>query len=206
MSISLSECLVSLPDLSEYHDPLDSPIIFTGTEVISGGTHRSAEKGVVSNAHYFLKCLGIAQHFKIDFLPITWQPALKIVGAGATARIRQALVNIQTDFAFKRYGESQQYSSTAEQHKKLRALIQEISVLGLLAVRNHPNIITLIGLCWDVVAEAATVWPVLVFEKSRHGDLRKFMQYGVGRRLNLSERQLLCADIAEAVLCLHING
>ena len=193
--------------MPEYHDPLDSPIVFTGPQVTSKGSSTSTDEGIGSNTHQnFLKCLGVAQVFKVDFLPITWQPALKTVGTGATARIRQALVNIQTDFAFKRYWESERCTSTEEESKMFRALIQEISVLGLLSIRSHPNIITLAGLCWDIIPESGRVWPVLVFEKSRHGDLRAFMQNGVGRRLDLEKRLELCADIATAVMYLHANS
>lgn len=45
--------------------------------------------------------LAIAQKLEIDFLPITWQPALSKVGAGGTAEIRQSLIHLQMSFAFK---------------------------------------------------------------------------------------------------------
>ena len=193
--------------MSEYHDPLDSPIIFTGPQVTLKDSHTCIDEGDGSNTHQnFLKCLAVAQVFKVDFLPIIWQPALKSVGAGATARIRQAPVNTRTDFAFKRYWESQRCTSAEEESKMFQAIIQEISVLGLPSIRSHPNIIRLAGLCWDIIPKSGRVWPVLVFEKSRHGDLRLFMQNGVGRRLDLEKRLELCADIATAVMWLHANS
>lgn len=193
--------------MSDYNDPLDAPVVFTGPQATSGGSCAFPDEVVGSNAHQdFLRCLGLAQHFKVDFLPITWQSALKAIGTGATARIYQALVNIQTDFAFKNFRDSRRFASAEEESKLFRALIQEISVLGLPSIRSHPNIITLTGLCWDVNPESERVWPVLVFEKSKHGDLRAFMQSGVGRRLDLNKRLELCADIAAAVMCLHANS
>lgn len=193
--------------MSEYHDPLDFSIVLSGPRVTSKSSPSFTDEGAGPNAHlYFLKCLGLAQHLNIDFLPITWQRGLESVGFGATSRIRQALVNTDTDFAFKSYRESQRCTSAEEENKLFRTLIREISVLGLPSIRRHPNIITLAGLCWDIVPETGTVWPVLVFEKSRHGDLRVFMQNGVGRRLDLEKRLELCADIATAIMYLHANS
>lgn len=192
---------------SEFYDPLDFPINFTAPHASSKRTVASISEYNSSKAQQdFLRCLGAAQHFNVDFLPIMWQPALKIIGAGATAQIHQALVNTQTDFAFKRFLGTQQSFSAEEQGKLFRALIQEITILSLPSIRHHPNIIDLAGLCWDVVPETGSVWPVLVFEKSRHGNLRTFMQDGVGRQFKFHERLKLCADVARAVLCLHANS
>ena len=193
--------------ISEGYDPLDSPIRFTVSHASSKRTVTSISEYRSSNVQQdFLRCLGAAQHFNVDFLPITWQPALNIIGAGATARIHQAPVNIQTDLAFKRFLGSQQSFSAKEQRRLFRALIQEITILSQKSIRNHNNIINLAGLCWDVVPETGSIWPVLVFEKSRHGNLKTFMENGVGRRLKFHDRLKLCADLASAVLCLHTNG
>ncbi len=50
----------------------------------------------------FVSLLALAQKLRIEFLPITWQPALQGIGLGATAEIRQSLMNLQMSFAFKR--------------------------------------------------------------------------------------------------------
>lgn len=69
----------------------DTSALVTYTK--SGETHQSASS--TSNEEYdLLDFLGVAQSLKIDFLPITWQPALGKVGEGGTAVIYQALVNI----------------------------------------------------------------------------------------------------------------
>lgn len=115
----------------------------------SGETGQSA--GSISDQEYnydFLDFLGVAQSLKIHFLSITWQPALDKVGEGGTAKIRQALIDIRMTFAFKRlkhplHGE--------QESRNLRALIAEISILGHPAIRPHPNIITIEGICWDVI-------------------------------------------------------
>lgn len=170
----------------------------------SGQTGQSA--GSISNQEHkydFLDFLGVAQSLKIDFLPITWQPGLEQVGEGGTAKIRQALIDIRMTFAFKRlkhplHGE--------QESRNLRALVAEISILGHPAVRPHPNIITLEGICWDVIDGGEKVWPVLVFEKTSCGDLNMFMTSGPGRELNLQERLDILFDIALAIKDLHTIG
>lgn len=59
----------------------------------------------------FLRFLGIAQSLQIDFLPITWQPALDIIGQGGTVKIRQSMVILQMSFAFKRLASTEQIQS-----------------------------------------------------------------------------------------------
>ena len=101
--------------MSEYHDTLDFSIVLSGPRVTSKSSPSFTDEGAGPNAHLcFLKCLGLAQHLNIDFLPINWQRGLESVG---TARIRQALVNADTDFAFKSFRVSQQCFSAEEESK-----------------------------------------------------------------------------------------
>ncbi len=167
-----------------------------------GETRQSASSA--SNQEYdFLDFLGVAQCLKIDFLPITWQPALDGAGEGGTAKIHQALINIQTTFAFKRLKHPW---SAMDESRNLRALLAEISVLGHPAIRYHPNIANIEGICWDVVDGGEQVWPVLVFEKTRIGDLNRFMTTSSGKELDMGDRLDMLFDIALAVRDLHAAG
>ena len=169
---------------------------------IGGRTVQSACS--ISKIEYdFLDFLGVAQNLRIDFLPISWQPALERVGEGGSAEIRQALINLQTTFAFKRLKRSR---SSMEEAQKWSTLIAELSILGHHAVRKHPNIAKIEGICWDVISGGEKVWPVFVFEKSRHGDLGMFMSSDLGRRLGFKERLDLLYDIALAIRDLHTIG
>ncbi len=168
----------------------------------SGETYQSASS--ISNKEYnFLDFLGVAQSLKIDFLPITWQPELDKVGEGGTARILQSLINIQTTFAFKRLKHPW---SRMDEYQYMRALIAEISVLGHPSIRYHPNVASIEGICWDVVLGGKEVWPVLVFEKARYGDLTKFMTSGLGKELDSKHRLEMLFDIALAIRDLHATG
>ena len=168
----------------------------------SGKTYQSASS--TSNKEFdFLDFLGVAQSLKIDFLPITWQPALDKVGEGGTAEIRQALINIQMTFTFKHLKRPR---SAMEKTRNLRALIAEISILGHPAIRYHPNVANIEGICWDVVLDGEEVWPVLVFEKTRYGDLNRFMTSGPGKELDSKHRLEMLFDVALAVRDLHATG
>lgn len=153
------------------------------------------EKTPLKNLNDFISVLALVQQMEFDFLPITWHPALEKVGAGATAEIRQALVNVQTSFAFKRIG--------LEREDAFSALSSEISALGNPIVRGHDNIINLVGICWDVNPDGPTIWPVLVFEKATYDNLEEFMQSDNGRRLSKSQILCLMRDIGSALACLH---
>ena len=168
----------------------------------SGKTFQSACS--TSKDHYdFLDFLGVAQSLRIDFLPISWQPALDRVGEGGSAEIRQGSVNLQTTFAFKRLKRSH---SSVEEAQNWHPLIAEISILGYHAVRKHRNIVNVEGICWDIISGGESVWPVLVFERTRHGDLGIFMSSDIGRRLSFKERLDILCDLALAIRDLHTIG
>lgn len=149
----------------------------------------------------FLTFLGIAQHLNIDMIPITWLPAMDVIGRGATAEIRENIATLQIRLAFKRLN----LERLSEGERSIKPLIAEMSILGQPSIREHPNILTLEGVCWDV-AKGGDVWPVLVFQKSEHGDLAKFMVRAPGKDLCAEDRLRLCADIAAAVMTMHSNG
>lgn len=172
------------------------------TYVISGNTHQSA--GSASDKEYdFLDFLGVAQSLKVDFLPITWQPALDNVGEGGTAVIRQALINLQMSFTFKHLKHPR---SAEEKARNWAALIAELSILGHPAIRHHPNVANIAGICWDVVRGGEEVWPVLVFEKTRYGNFDRFMTSGPGNELDSRHRLDMLFDVALAVRDLHATG
>ena len=146
----------------------------------------------------FISFLGTVQASGIDFLPIRWQTGLDTVGQGATAEIRQLYIDLQTSFAFKRF-----HWSHWSESRNYQALMCEVSILSHPSVRSHPNVIRLEGVCWDISFDNEEVWPVLVFEKARHGDLRKFLRTNTDRHIKWDDRIKLCADIATAIMLLH---
>ncbi len=67
-----------------------------------------------------------------------------------------------------------------EEIQTWRVLLAEISILSHPTIRRHPNVVNIEGICWDVTADEGKVWPVLVSEKTGHGDLKRFMTKGAG--------------------------
>lgn len=147
--------------------------------------------------------LAVAQSCNTAFLPITWQPALDKLGAGATAEISQSLINLQTSFAFKRTAISNFPQGGLLNDRTFQALMSEVSVLSHPSIRGHPNIINLEGICWEIPLGRDKALPVLVFQKAQLGDMEKFMRSDQGMDLSFQARLELCAHIAAAITVMH---
>ena len=168
----------------------------------------------------FITFLVIAQSLQIDFLPITWQHGLRNIGEGATGEIREALLDKNTSFAFKRRLFKKSFSFEEFKGQNLPTLVAETSILHTPSICSCPNIIDLVGVCWEVFYEdefalsrdepvdfsKAAVIPVLVFQKSKFGDLHTFMMHGAGKTLSFDERLHLCIGVAEAISRMHAHG
>lgn len=148
----------------------------------------------------FLAFLATAQAFGIELLPLAWDAGRGVIGAGGSARIQQALVDINTSLAFKTY-----HSRDRTEEQIFWTIINEITILSQPFVRNHTNIAQLQAFCWDISPNDDKPWPVLVFEKSHLGDLHHFVA-DKGRSMEVHERVKLCLDIARAVMDMHTNG
>ncbi|KAH5998803.1 hypothetical protein HBI65_133820 [Parastagonospora nodorum] len=112
--------------------------------------------------------LSVASAWEIDIISYTWYPNLGDIGQGQTGGIQQSIANLQTSFAFKTFDRLSSELAFEE-------AISEIRVLGDPQIRGHPNIISLEGICWNILA-TGDVLPVLVFEKTNLGSLSSFMQ------------------------------
>lgn len=167
--MSLSREVASLDDEEEevFKD--------TRTNNPSHGGSIEADQSALQLA--FLDFLDAAQFFMIDCMPIRWQSGLEPVGIGGTATIFQRHVNKETALTFKRVHVEK--LSLNDYVSALRVLRSELETLGNRQIRACMNIAHLNGICWDF--RGSLVWPVLVFEKSTYGDLKRFMQSDEGR-------------------------
>jgi serine/threonine protein kinase len=150
----------------------------------------------------FIAVLALAQRLHIDFLPLTWQEMLETLGEGGQARINQASIDLQTSFAFKRFGDPQNCNS---EQTSFQDIVSEMIVFSHSLIQNHPHIVKLEGICWDI-PEDGQIWPVLVFQKAHLGDLYHFSISGKGRNLSFEGRLKLCTDIGTAVRDMHSNS
>lgn len=188
----------------------------------SGSDFESAIPQKPLDRYDLITFLGIAQRLRIQLLPITWQPALDRIGQGATAEIRESVATINFSFAFKRPDVRSFFDFEAFERRLLPCLIDEISILGLPRIRKHPNIIDLEGICWEVISGKGMrisreipvdftggdqgIVPVLVFQKSKYGDLYHFMMQDAGKELSFSDKIDLCIDVARAIAEMHSQG
>jgi len=144
--------------------------------------------------------LAVAQWRNIDFLPITWQQMLSSIGVGGTARMKQSIVSEHVNLAFKRLHLEK---ATAEGRAiALQTVMTEVAVLGHPIIRGLPCFIRLEGVCWDFTDDDG-VWPVLVFKKADHGNLREFLEEGEGREISFAQRLAICSEIGSAVMTMH---
>jgi len=162
-----------------------------------GASATPAYPGDAYSDYGFIAVLGLAQRLKIDLLPITWQAPLGCIGRGGQSEINQALVNVQTSFAFKRFNRTK--------CDPFKEAVQEIVVLSHPVVQDHPHIVKLLGICWDI-PEDDKVWPVLVFEKTHLGDLYHFARSSKGKNLSLEEKLRICVDVGIAIRDMHQNS
>lgn len=154
-----------------------------------------------SQDYDLISFLGIVQHLRIEILPVAWQPALDKVGLGGTAEIRQAHVKSETGFAFKLIKQAER--ARWNERRIFQMLVSEISVLGHPLIREHPNVISLQGICWDA-APNGQIWPVLVFKRAEFGNLKEFAESDIGQGMSFEDRCRLCASIAVAVRDMHM--
>ncbi|KAM0452901.1 hypothetical protein ACHAO4_005320 [Trichoderma viride] len=164
--------------------------------------NHAANKTVLNSPYNLLSLLATAQDKQVDFLPVTWDEATS--ARGGQASISQSFFNEKLSYVFKRLHRNFKYP--ADEIIALRAVISEIIVLGHPEIRGHPNIVRLVGVCFEVDAQTKIPWPVLVLQKAEHGDLKKFIESPRGKGLSLRERLDLCVDVAAAVTLMHREG
>lgn len=146
----------------------------------------------------FISFLATAQALQIEFLPLVWDTARESLGTGGTSVIHQALMNVDTSFAFKTY-----HKRGRTEEQVFRILINEMTIMSQAFVREHANIAQLQEICWEISSDDKP-WPVLVFEKADFGDLDHFARHR-GKDMKIDQRLGLCLDIGRAIMDMHAN-
>ena len=126
------------------------------------------------------------------------------IGQGGQATISQALATVQIRVAFKRFRDN--LTGNSDDDKPFQAIVKEIIMLSHHAIRDHPYVATLEGICWDIPGDGNQIWPVLIFEKTEFGDLYDFAKTGRGSALSTQEKLGLCTDIGIAIRDMHTNS
>jgi hypothetical protein len=157
--------------------------------------------------------LCIAQTLSVDLLPITWHSALEQAGIGATATLRERLVNVSLSLLFKRV-HPRHFAHLPEavaERMTFKTLSTEMWIARHHGVVKSPYLINLEGVSWDVEKDGR-VWPVLVYEKAEHGSLEEFLKKTsvtsshTSALTSFSEKVQICAQIAQGIATLHKAG
>jgi hypothetical protein len=139
--------------------------------------------------------LSVVQQCNVDYLNITWHPALDDLGKGVSGTISQSTF-ASMPLAFKRFLDDDGSDTD------FLPLISEVLILSQPAIQMHPNIVNLEGICWEINRKTEKAVPVLVFEKAAW-DLQQFMNVSEGRNMSMDEWLSLCAEIGSAITALH---
>lgn len=142
--------------------------------------------------------MGLMQKCGVDLLPIKWQPALADLGRGGSANVSQALINTQTNYAFKRV-----FFTDGGTEKSFERLVKEVSILSHPELRNHDSMIQLEAYCCEILEKPERISPVLIFATAPLGDLQSFMLSEEARSLSSNVKLGFCLDIARALSALH---
>ncbi|OAL50980.1 hypothetical protein IQ07DRAFT_598993 [Pyrenochaeta sp. DS3sAY3a] len=156
----------------------------------------------------FLSILTLAAQLNVDFLNATWQPALQMLGIGGSSQVSPSnAITKSFSFAFKRTRPREdQIHATRESPKegRFKTLIREILVLTHPAIREHPNLTSLLGISWEF--DHDEIWPVLVYPSTSHGSLSDFINSDFGKEATLEVLLRICAELALGVDALHGNN
>ena len=126
--------------------------------------------------------LSLVTRLKVDTFQLSWEEGTPALGHGGTALVNQAAIREEQGMAFKRVGLNEgdakikSVGGTPES-RLYKVLISEVYLLTHPSVRNHPNIVDLEAICWEVdfAYQAPRILPVLIFQKAPYGDLESFI-------------------------------
>lgn len=107
-----------------------------------------------------------------------------------------------TSSAFKRTSQYHADRGVAEDLSLYEILAMELIVLGQQAIRDHPSILDLEGMCWEVT-DIDCIYPVLLFEKGNWGDLSSFVHEIGSGYCTFNAKLGYCVDIAKALQVMH---
>lgn len=165
----------------------------------------------------FLSFITISQYHKVDIWPLPWDSRLGTLGRGATGDVRQALVDLESQFAFKRFvshratrlNDTESPTSFRSNEKLFIALVSELVVLSQIKIRQHEHIVDIEGIAFDVEEtneDTLEVWPLLIMKKAQHGSIMSYMASESGKAVDFFNKLKFCAQIGSAISTMHLNS
>ena len=178
------------------------PEIYPGTRKADGNLN-PVTHCIDADHQNIYSFLGVAQQYGVEFMPIAWEPGRDGLGIGASGQVNQSLVDIRTSLAFKRFRILGDDSKKAK--SLLKSWITEMVILRSPGIRDHPNIIHLEGVAWEVDPVSLSASPVLVYKRGDLGSLGSFLSQH-GSDISFEQKVAICVGLAAAVDALHERG
>jgi serine/threonine protein kinase len=127
------------------------------------------------------------------------------IGNGASFQVRALLSESDRSIILKSVLQSSGNQTGREEQARIRDSILELRALSHKPLRNHKNIIKLLGLAWETDwNDIGRKWPVLVLEYADGGTMDDFLQTHL--TLEFRQRLSLCRDTAMGLSALHQCG
>ena len=136
---------------------------------------------------------------KYDYTHLQWGPLL---GQGASYRVFKC-IDQRTDeaVAVKRIKLPPSSSKFEAFEYRVSCVLRDIEVMHHEPIRNHRNILRLLGYGWNY--EHGDTIPFLVTEIASEGTLRQYLKR---TDLRIASRFRLCGDVCAGLYELHLSG
>lgn len=128
--------------------------------------------------------------------------ATEFVGRGATFSVHRTTFPDSWNVALKTRITDPKGDPNKSLVEKLEAILLELRVLSHPPLRNHPNIVQLMGVAWQGDAQDQNMkWPVLIVDYADKGSLLDVLESGPG--LDFETKMSLFQDVCEGLHALH---
>lgn len=155
----------------------------------------------LDSEHSTMYCfLSLIQSCGVEIMPVTSEAARELLGRGASGHVNQSVIDITTSLAFKHPNIDGRKKLAVQE--LLRAEMLEVAILRHPKIQQHPSIIELEGVAWEIDSFHSTILPILVYRKSELGTLGGYIEANIGK-LSLNRRLRLCFNVASALATLH---
>jgi serine/threonine protein kinase len=94
-------------------------------------------------------------------------------------------------------------SDSHNYYRRLRTVLAEIQIMHHAPLREHPNVLCILGYGWKTPNQSPL--PYIVVEYGEHGLLRSWLK-DHSRFQNMKSKLILAGDVASGVTALHLCG
>ncbi|KAF2848106.1 ankyrin [Plenodomus tracheiphilus IPT5] len=122
------------------------------------------------------------------------------VGEGETFWVEQCYTDGKA-VAVKHLKVSRRENDGHDFLQRVNSLLLELRIMRHEPLRDHPNILSLVGYGWNV--EGGSILPYILVDYCANGNLR---QYLVKRRISPIHKEILIANVATGIHALHLAG